>query len=86
MSTLTWILPFVALVVALAAHARARRLSRRLETLTQMYWELKYEHSRLKAQVTRLDPEAQRPAEEAEPASASAPTVGYVPLSSLKKQ
>lgn len=83
MSTLTWILPFVALVVALAAHARARRLSRRLETLTQTYWELRYEHSRLKAQVTRLDPEAQPPA--AEPASAGAPTVGFVPLSSLKK-
>lgn len=75
----------VALAVALAAFASIRRLKRRLEQLQQSYWDLRYEHGRLKAQVKRLDPEvaAETPAESPEPAPAASTT--FIPLSSLKR-
>ena len=70
----------VALLIALWALAKARRASRRLDQLQQSYWDLRYEHGRLKAQVQRLDPET--PAEPAAPAEAS---TTFIPLSSLKR-
>jgi hypothetical protein len=75
----------VALAAALAAFASIRRLKRRLEQLQQSYWDLRYEHGRLKAQVKRLDPEvaAEAPAESPEPAPAASTT--FIPLSSLKR-
>jgi hypothetical protein len=75
----------VALAAALAAFASIRRLKRRLEQLQQSYWDLRYEHGRLKAQVKRLDPEvaAAAPAESPEPAPAASTT--FIPLSSLKR-
>ena len=69
-----------ALLVALVALASARRARRRLDQLQQSYWDLRYEHGRLKAQVQRLDPET--PAEPAAPAEAS---TTFIPLSSLKR-
>jgi hypothetical protein len=75
------LLSTVALVVALASFFSARRLRRRLEQLQQQYWDLRYEHGRLKAQVKRLDPEA--PAEAQEPAAPASTT--FIPLSSLKR-
>ena len=72
----------VALLVAVVAQSRARRVSRRLDTLQQSYWDLRYEHGRLRAQVKRLDPE------EAEPLQAAAPqdrATTFIPLSSLKR-
>ncbi len=77
------LLSAVALAVALAAFASIRRLRRRLEQLQQSYWDLRYEHGRLKAQVKQLDPEA--PAETQEPASAPAASTTFIPLSSLKR-
>ena len=47
----------VALLIALWALAKARRAARRLDQLQQSYWDLRYEHGRLRAQVKRLDPE-----------------------------
>jgi len=76
------LLSAVALAVALAAFASIRRLRRRLEQLQQSYWDLRYEHGRLKAQVKQLDPEA-APAETPEPAPAASTT--FIPLSSLKR-
>jgi hypothetical protein len=71
----------IALLIALAAFSIARRTRRRLDQLQQSYWDLRYEHSRLKAQVKRLDPEeAQVP----EPAAAP-PSQTFIPLSSLKR-
>jgi hypothetical protein len=75
------LLAAVALIVALVALASARRTRRRLEQLQQSYWDLRYEHGRLKAQVKRLDPEE---AQEPEPAAAPASTT-FIPLSSLKR-
>ena len=77
-----WIIAAVALVVALAAFAAVRRVHRKVDTLTQSYWELRYDYTRLRSQVTRLDP-AQAESQPAEPAPAS---VSFVPLSSIRKK
>ena len=71
----------IAWLLALVALASSRRASRRLDQLQQSYWDLRYEHGRLKAQVQRLDPET---ATESEPEAAPATTT-FIPLSSLKR-
>ena len=81
MLTLHWLLTVSAVLVAAWALIRARRLTKRLERLTESYWELKYDHGQLRARVARLDPEV--PATAAEPAARAGATA-FVPLSSLK--
>jgi len=76
--TLHWLLAGAAVIVALAAWAKARRLAKRLERLT----ELRYEHGQLRARVNRLDPEMLPAAGDSAPAGA--PGTAFVPLSSLK--
>jgi hypothetical protein len=61
----------------------ARRVARKLEALNQSYWELRYDFTRLRSQVTRLDPDV---ADEAPPAPPAATQVAFVPLSSMKKK
>lgn len=80
-----WIVAGLALAAALLAWLAARRLARRLDALNQAYWELRYDYTRLRSQVARLDPEP--PGETPEPA-APAPTssVSFVPLASIKKK
>ena len=80
--TLLWLLTGAALVIAAAALFKARRVSRRLERLTESYWELRYEHGQLRARVNRLDPEAS-----AQGADVPQTTGGtaFVPLSSLRR-
>jgi hypothetical protein len=80
--TLLWLLATAAVLLAVAAFAKARRLTRRLERLTESYWELRYEHGQLRARVSRLDPE--QPPAASEPAAQSG-TIAFVPLSSLKR-
>ena len=70
----------LALVVALVALAVARNAKHRLARVEQQYWDLRYEHGRLKSQMKRLDPEEPR---EAEPAAD--PSTTFIPLSSLKR-
>jgi hypothetical protein len=73
----------ISLLIALLALLTARRTRRRLDQLQQSYWDLRYEHGRLKAQVKRLDPE-----EPQEPEAAAAPAEAqttFIPLSSLKR-
>jgi hypothetical protein len=82
--TLQWLLTGAAVLVALAAVAKAQRLAKRLERLTESYWELRYEHGQLRARVNRLDPDATAAAAPDQAAQAS-PT-HFVPLSSLKRQ
>ena len=81
-----WAIAVLALLVAAVSLSHARRLARRLETLNQAYWELRYDYTRLRSQVARLDPEQAQA--EAEPAAspAGAPTMSFVPLSSIKKK
>jgi hypothetical protein len=78
--TLHWLLTGAALVLAAAALLAARRQSKRLERMTESYWELRYEHGQLRARVNRLDPEQQ-----AAPTAADAPPANFIPLSSLKR-
>jgi hypothetical protein len=72
-----------ALVLAIAALISARRAVRRLERLSESYWELRYESGQLKARITRIETAAgvREPQELPPPAVPTA----FVPLSSLKK-
>jgi hypothetical protein len=78
--TFHWLLTGAALVLAGAALLVARRQNRRLERLTESYWELRYEHGQLRARVNRLDPEQHGPQGASEP-----PATNFIPLSSLKR-
>jgi hypothetical protein len=82
---LAWVIAGVAVILAWAAWARAGRVKRKLEALNQSYWELRYDFTRLRSQVARLDP-AVPDEEERAPAPAAAQTVAFVPLSSIKKK
>ena len=81
---LLWALAIVAVLAAAAAWMRAGRTARKLEALNQSYWELRYDFTRLRSQVARLDPETEAAAETAPPASGQ--TVAFVSLSSMKKK
>ena len=77
-----WIVAAVALLLAAAAWYRAGRLGRKLEALNQSYWELRYDFTRLRSQVARLDPETEQAETPAQPSD----TVAYVSLSSIRKK
>jgi hypothetical protein len=77
--TLHWLLTGAALVLAVVALLVARRQARRLERLTESYWELRYEHGQLRARVNRIDPEQQTAA------APEPPPTNFIPLSSLKR-
>jgi hypothetical protein len=82
--TLPLLLTTAALFIAAVALIRARRASRRLERLTESYWELRYEVAQMRARVARLEPPpAPDPAETG--AASSGATTAFVPLSSLKR-
>jgi hypothetical protein len=82
--TFHWLLTVAAMVVATLALVRARRATKRLERLTESYWELRYDHGQLRARVARLDPEAGATPAPTEPAQKAGGTA-FVPLSSLKR-
>jgi type II secretory pathway component PulJ len=82
--TLPFLLTTAALFIAAVALVRARRASRRLERLTESYWELRYEVAQMRARVARLEPPpAPDPAEAG--AGSSGAATAFVPLSSLKR-
>ena len=80
---LPWLASGVALAIALAGWMRAGRVQRKLDALNQSYWELRYDFTRLRSQVARLDP-----GEPDQPEAAAAPPgqMAFVPLSSMKKK
>jgi hypothetical protein len=80
--TFHWLLTGGALIVAAMTLVKARRLSKRLDRLTESYWELRYEHGQLRTRVARLDPE-QTPALDEAPRQAG--STAFVPLSSLRR-
>ena len=80
---LLWITAVVSLLLAVAAWHRAGRLARKLEALNQSYWELRYDFTRLRSQVARLDPETDKTQA---PAAPQGETVAFVSLSSIKKK
>jgi hypothetical protein len=76
-----WFVSGVSCLLALAALATARRLSRRLGHLSEQYWALKYEHGELKSRVKALAPTAEEIAAAQPPIQQT-----FVPLSSIKKK
>lgn len=68
-----WIVAVVALLVALAALAYARHTAQRLAHVTEMYWQLKFDHGELKAKVDPPTP------------AAPEPKATFVPLTQLKR-
>jgi len=83
-----WLLTGAALLIAVGAFLRARRVARRLERLTESYWELRYEYGQLRARLTRLEPpvtEAGAPRSDITQEAAARPASNFVPLSSLKR-
>jgi hypothetical protein len=80
----SWVVAGLGLLLALMALASVRRLARRLDALNQSYWELRYEYTRLKSRLSRLDPE-QADAEPASPAEVP-PSISFVPLSTIRKK
>ena len=80
---LPWVIAGVALAVALAAWMRAGRTARKLDALNQSYWELRYDFTRLRSQVARLDPGE---AEQQETPAPPAGQMAFVPLSSIRRK
>ena len=77
-----WLLTVAAFIVAGVSLAKARRVSKKLERLTETYWELRYDHGQLRARVSKLDPETAPAEPKDEPAAKPA---NFVPLSSLRR-
>lgn len=71
--TILWIVAVVALFIAVAAFVLARRTARQLAQVTEMYWQLKYDHGELKAKVAPT------------PVEPSAPKQTFVPLTDLRR-
>ena len=80
--TLLWFVTGASLAIALFTLAKARRTAKRLEQLTQNYWELKYQNGELRAQLQQLTgASAPQPA----PPPAAQARDSFVPLTSLKR-
>lgn len=77
----SWVVSGAGVVLALAALAAARRLSRRLGHLTEQYWELKYEHGELKSRVRALAPTPEEVARSQPPVPQT-----FVPLTSVRSK
>ncbi len=73
----------VALVAAGAAYVRVRRLAVKVRALNDAYWELRYLHAELRAQVARSGRAAVPPEGGSAPVSPRAD--GFIPLQSLKR-
>ena len=79
--TLHWFVTGASLVVAVWALWRTRRIARRLEQLSQLYWELKYLNGDLRVKLQALTGDTASP-------QTPTPAQGrdsFVPLSSLKR-
>ena len=81
--TLLWLVTGASLVVALIALSQARRNAKRLEQLSQNYWELKYQNGELRVRLQQLTGEP-TPQQATAPAQAQGRD-SFVPLSSLKR-
>jgi hypothetical protein len=73
----------VSLLVALVAWTQARRTAKRLEQLTQMYWELKYQHGELRVRLQGGGATTAPPEEI--PPHVAAPGSAFIPLTALKR-
>ena len=82
-----WVVAGVALAVAVAAWLKARRATRRLGQLSEMYWELKYQHGELRNAV--MGNSAQQTTNDDVPTAPSRAPAGppdsFIPLKSLRR-
>jgi hypothetical protein len=81
--SLQWFVAVASLLAAFLAWRKARSTAKRLEQLSQMYWELKYQHGELRGHVQRLTSAEAPGGIAAEPPAR--PADGFIPLSSLKR-
>jgi hypothetical protein len=81
--TFPWLLIGGALALSVAAFVRTRRTTKRLERLTEAYWELRYEHGQLRSRLKALEPQ-QADADQDQVVRQTGATA-FVPLSSLKR-
>jgi hypothetical protein len=82
--TLLWLVTGVSLLVALVAFSQARRTAKRLEEITQNYWELKFQNGELRVQIEQLRGQPTKPQTTTAPTAAQGRD-SFVPLSSLKR-
>jgi hypothetical protein len=85
--TLSNVALVVAVLLALVAILRARSAARRLERLSESYWEQRYELGQLRSRMNRLEVTAglRDPEPSVEAPRAASPT-NFISLSSLKKK
>jgi hypothetical protein len=81
--TLQWFVTGASLLAALVAWVQARRTARRLDQLSQMYWELKYQHGELRVEMERMTGRGASAGQA--PAPAAPAPAAFVPLASLKR-
>ena len=80
--SIQWVVTVMALGVAVVAFVTARRAARRVTQVTEMYWQLKYDHGELKARVSG-PPTATAPPAPALRTRAD-PQQTFVPLSQVR--
>lgn len=81
--TFLWVITGAALALAVAAWMAARRAAARLSQLSEMYWELKYQHLELRKQFERIH--GVDPAAAPAPTPPTPPKESFVPLESLRR-
>ncbi len=74
----SWIVSALALVAAGAGWAAARGAARAARQVTEMYWQLKFDHGELKTRVDAIAPTPGTPPR-------TAPGTQFVPLTSVKR-
>jgi hypothetical protein len=81
--TLHWLLSTAAALTAIVALIRARRVAKRLERLTESYWELRYDYGQLRSRLAKLEPPDAIEQPDGPPPSPQG--THFVPLSSLRR-
>jgi hypothetical protein len=83
---LHWLFLTAGVAVAAAAWVRVRRLAKRLERLTESYWELRYEQGQLRSRLAKIEPPAATATEVERRIPPTPGTAGtqFVPLASLR--
>ena len=78
--TFLWFVAGAALIAALVAWRQGRAAASKLDQLTQMYWELKYQQGELRQELRQRLGDVAPP----EP-PVTRPTESVIPLSSLRR-
>jgi hypothetical protein len=82
---LLWMVSGLSLFVAVSSWIRARRSARRLEQLSQMYWELRYELGELRIQAEQRTGEPRASIPDATGRAEGGAGTAFVPLATLKR-